>query len=70
MSVVAKTFFCPDLVSQADETSILEALQDLPGIESVEADRVAHTVFVSIANSNGMQAVEEALRDAGFPPEE
>ncbi|HWA82047.1 MAG TPA: heavy metal-associated domain-containing protein [Fimbriimonadaceae bacterium] len=70
MSVAAKTFFCPDLVSQADETAVFEALQDLPGIESIEIDRAEHTVFVSIASAEGMRAAEETLRDAGFPPDE
>lgn len=70
MSVVSKTFFCPDLRSDADAISIEEVLEAAPGIESSEIDHVAHTVLVAVANMDGLALIESALRDAGFPAED
>lgn len=70
MQLFAKTFHCPDLVSQEDAIVIEETLQNAPGIESVEVDHVLHTVWVSTADQAGAVQIESMLRDAGFPPEE
>lgn len=69
MDVVSKTFFCADLVSEADAISVDEMLEGLPGVDSSEVDHVAHTVFVAVADEQGLRLVESALRDAGFPPD-
>jgi copper chaperone CopZ len=70
MDLFAKTFYCPNLVSQGDEMIIAEALGTSPGIELVEIDVAAHTVFAKTANQDGLTDVEFLLREAGYPPAE
>ncbi len=70
MQVYARTYYCPDLLTQEDAIVVEETLQNSPGIEEVRIDHVLHTVFVSTANQGGMKDVEFMLRDAGFPPVE
>lgn len=68
MHVVAKTFYCPDIVSQEDGIIVEETLRNIPGIEEVSVDPALHTVYASTTNPDGLPALEWALRDAGFPP--
>ena len=70
MQLFAKTFYCPDLVSQEDAIVIEETLQNSPGIQSTEVDHVLHTVHVLSANQDHLRDVEWMLRDAGFTPED
>ena len=70
MELFAKTFFCPDLITQEDEIMVEETLQNAPGIEEMRVDHTLHTVWVSTANQSGVIEIEIMLRDAGFPAEE
>ena len=69
MEVFAKTFYCPDMVSQQDAEIVKQALLNAPGIESIEPDHVTHTVYVSCANQDGLGDIEWRLSDVGFAPE-
>ena len=70
MELFAKTFYCPDLVSQEDAIVVEQTLKNAPGIESIEVDHAAHTVWVSTADQQGTAEIGWMLRDAGFPPAE
>jgi hypothetical protein len=70
MELFAKTYYCPDLVSQEDAIVIEETLQNSPGIDEISVDHAAHTVLVSTANQDGLRDVEIMLREAGFAPED
>ncbi len=70
MEVFAKSFYCPDMVSQEDAMAVQESLINAPGIDEIEPDHVTHTVYVSSANQDGLGDIEWRLRDAGFPVED
>ena len=70
MQLFSRTFRCPDVVSQEDETIVEETLQNAPGIESIEVDRAMHLVTVTTANQSGTLEIEAMLRDAGYPAED
>ena len=67
MQVFAKTFY---LVSQNDAEIAKQTLLNAPGIDSIEVDHTAHTVFVACANQEGLADVEARLADAGYGPED
>lgn len=70
MQLYAKTFRCPDVVSQEDAMIVHQTLQNSPGIEEFRVDHVVHTVQIKTANQDGMLDVARALSHAGYPPEE
>jgi hypothetical protein len=70
MQLYAKTFRCPDIVSQEDAMIVMQTLQNSPGIERFDVDHVVHQVQVRTANQGGFKDVVGALRHAGYPPEE
>jgi hypothetical protein len=70
MELHAKTYRCPDMVSQSDADMVQESLLTVPGIDRVEPNYHDHTVFVTCAVADDFRFVVDQLRSAGYPPEE
>lgn len=70
MEAFAKTFKCPDMVSQEDAMIVQQTLVNVPGIDRVEPDHRDHTVFVSCAAAEDLRDIQGRLSEAGYPAEE
>ena len=60
------TFYVPDMSCSHCKARVEEVLRELPGIEGVVVDLKGRTVGI-LGEVDGRE-VEEALKEAGYPP--
>src|SRR5438309_1453360 len=70
MQTIERTFFCPDLDSQAAALQIRETLDNAPGVLETEVSLTNRTVRVVLGDPDGETTVRRHLSSAGFPPED
>ena len=70
MERIERTFFCPDLDTQAATMHVKEILGNTPGVLSYDVSLPKRTVQVVLLDPQGESMVRRHLSSVGFPPEE
>ena len=70
MERIERTFFCPDLDTQAASMHIREVLGSTPGVLSYDVSLPNRTVQVVLLDPQGESTVRRHLSSVGCPPED
>jgi len=67
---IERTFFCPNMDSQAAAIQIRESLDNAPGVLDTKVSLPERTITVVLADLDGEVTVRRHLSHSGFPPQD
>jgi hypothetical protein len=70
MERIERTFFCPNLDTQAATMHIKEVLNNTPGVLSYDVSLPQRTVQVVLLDPQGESVIRRHLSSVGCPPED
>lgn len=65
-----RTFFCPDMNTQAATMRVRDILYNTPGVLECDVSLPDRTVQVTLLDPQGESTVRHQLSSVGFPPED
>ena len=65
-----RTFFCPDMNTQAFALQVRDALYNTPGVLECDVSLPKRTVHVTLLDREGESTIRRHLSSVGFPPED